>query len=214
MTRKSDNAPDNARGGLLDTLLDEASASQRAEDARGKVGGLVGSVREAVSRDSRDAADARVEAAATAAFQAAALADERSARSASAGRLIGAVVDRVRADAPTSSAPSDTDGSTRPTSSEGGRRIRRPEERFDIDALTSLGEGPLLALVTRMDPTDIVLVCASRGAGDLCDRLLALLPDGTRQALFEAIKAAGITPDDEASAALGRVATLYEGMRG
>lgn len=187
------------KGGLLDSLLDDASKETEVESKKVQLDGLLGAVRKQARVDSQRDAEEQAAAAARAAQRSELEEQARAADRDAARSVIGAVLGTVRQ-------PDASVHGAEETAVAG--RIRRPADRFGPDDLLKLAERDLLAVVTQMEPLDLVLVCASRGAGELTDRLLALLPDGTRQALFEAIKAAGITPDEEARAAFQRVSAL------
>jgi hypothetical protein len=125
---------------------------------------------------------------------------ERRATSSAVQGLIDGVLRQHK-----SNSPAPAPDQTREQQEKPAPRIQRAARRFRVDDLEALDKATLLSLVTRIQPADLVAVCASRGAGGLTERLLIWLPAGTREALHEAVREAGITPSEEAAAALERV---------
>lgn len=87
-------------------------------------------------------------------------------------------------------------------------RVRRPEARFGVDDIMELSNDALLELALDLEPTDLVLILGSRGAGELAERLFALLPESVGRPLLAALKAQGRPDDTEAAAALQRAAAI------
>lgn len=87
-------------------------------------------------------------------------------------------------------------------------RVRRPEARFGVDELMELSNAELLRVVTEVAPSDLVLICGSRGAGELTERVFAMLPQSVGRALIDALKAMGRPDTEEAKAALERAAVI------
>lgn len=202
----SEDRPGRPSSKLLESLLDDVEEAHAAERAADCVNSLVEAVRVAARNDAAREAESRAEIEAGAAAEAAKVAAARTPNESATRNVISAVVAAARKTDHASAPPAPNGQPDAP------QRIRRPKERFRVEDLLDLDTPALLALVTQVEPLDLVVVCASRGAGALTDRLLALLPEGTRQALFEAIKAAGITPEGEAEQALQRVATLVKSL--
>lgn len=115
--------------------------------------------------------------------------------------VVGALRDRSPASPQTEDAPA-----AHPTH----QRVRRPEARFGVDDLMELSNAELLRVATEVDPSDLVLICGSRGAGELTERLFALLPESVGRALIGALKAQGRPDPGTANEALERAALLVD----